>query len=221
MFSGRVLAGFMICLMVCLASCKGIQKENIIYQSDFENDSLTHILDGKIETFNGSKVLGRFSENGFNLRLKDIKPYDLLEISFDLYIHDTWDGNTAKPNGPDIWIMNINNWSAVYATFANGECIGCTQSYPVTHPSQVNNSFVFFDNRPNSNAIKTDLPGACEMAGTKGGTSMYRIVRTIEYAGTTLDLGCFAQLEDPDPANKNCKESWSVDNIRIKTIEFK
>jgi threonylcarbamoyladenosine tRNA methylthiotransferase MtaB len=34
-------------------------------------------------------------------------------------------------------------------------------------------------------------------------------------------IGCYAQLEDPDPANKNCNESWSVDNIVVKTIEFK
>jgi hypothetical protein len=34
-------------------------------------------------------------------------------------------------------------------------------------------------------------------------------------------VGCFAQLEDPDMDNKNCNESWSIDNIKIKTIEFK
>jgi hypothetical protein len=34
-------------------------------------------------------------------------------------------------------------------------------------------------------------------------------------------MGCYAQLEDPDKANKNCNKSWSVDNIQVKAIEFR
>lgn len=203
------------------ASCKGLQKETIIYSNDFEKDSLSNIIDGKIGEYNGSKVIGRYSESGFLLRLDSLPAHNMVQISFDLYIHDTWDGNTVKPEGPDIWIMNIDGWSAIYSTFANGLCNNCTQAYPVLQPSFVNNSFVFFNNKPNSNAIKTDLPGACKLKDFKGGTSMYRILRTIEHTGTTLDIGCFAQLEDPDKANKNCNESWSVDNIRIKAVEFR
>jgi hypothetical protein len=88
-------------------------------------------------------------------------------------------------------------------------------------PSFVNGVFNFFNNKPNSNAIRTDLPGACKLKDSKGGTSLYRILRTFEHTKSTLDIGCFAQLEDPDTANKNCNESWSVDNIVVKTIEFK
>lgn len=203
------------------SSCKGLQKETIVYQNDFERGNPSSIINGKTELYNGSKVLGRYSEGGFNLQLKDLWPHDMVQISFDLYIHDTWDGNAKGLDGPDIWIMNIDGWSAIYSTFVNGTCNNCSQSYPVLQPAFANNSFVFYPNKPNSNAIKTDLPGACKLKDTIGGTSMYRIVRTIEHRGSTLDIGCFAQLEDPDKANKNCNESWSVDNIRIKAIEFR
>lgn len=210
-----------ILIISFFASCKGLQKENIVYRNDFEGNNLSGIIDGKIGDYNGSKVIGRYSQSGFLLKLDSLPVHNMVQISFNLYIHDTWDGNASKPNGPDIWIMNIDGWSAVYSTFANGLCMNCSQAFPVLQPSQVNGAFVFFNNKPNSNAIKTDLPGACKLQDSKGGTSMYRILRTFDHTNSTLDIGCFAQLEDPDTANKNCNESWSVDNILVKTIEFR
>ncbi|MDP3467500.1 MAG: hypothetical protein Q8S11_04165 [Daejeonella sp.] len=210
-----------IILIISFASCKGLQKDTIIYKNDFEGGNLSGIIDGKIEDYNGSKVIGRYSQNGFLLKLDSLPKHNMVQISFDLYIHDTWDGNAAKPEGPDIWIMNIDGWSAIYSTFANGLCTNCSQAFPVLQPSHVNGGFVFFNNKPNSNAIKTDLPGACILKDTKGGTSMYKILYTFEHTQSTLDIGCYAQLEDPDPANKNCNESWSVDNMMVKTIEFR
>ncbi len=50
---------------------------------------------------------------------------------------------------------------------------------------------------------------------------MYRIQRTFNHTGSTLDLGCFGQVEDADPANKLCNESWSVDNMRITVYELR
>jgi hypothetical protein len=117
--------------------------------------------------------------------------------------------------------MNIDGFSDIYSTFANGLCSDCNQSYPITQPTVVNNILNFFNYKPNSNAIKTDLPGACELNAVKGGTSLYEIVRTFPHTNKNLELGCFAQFEDADTANKNCKESWSVDNIQVKTIEFR
>jgi hypothetical protein len=213
---------FLFVMAIFLVSCKGLQKDTVVYFNDFENDSLTSIIDGKIGEYKGSKVIGRYSQNGFLLRLDSLPIHNILQITFDLYIHDTWDGNSVKPEGPDIWIMNVDGWSAIYATFANGQFTNYTQSYPVLQPEyNPATGFKFFNNKPNSNAIKTDLPGACKLQNINGGTSMYRITRTIEHTTSTLDVGCFAQLEDPDMVNKNCNESWSVDNLKIKTIEFK
>lgn len=211
----------LLVLMAGLYSCKGVQKEKVLYNNNFESNDLTNIDNGKIELYNGSNVLGRYSENGFLLQLKGIQSHDMIQISFDLYIHDTWDGNSTGANGRDIWIMNIDGWSSIYSTFANGACANCTQSYPEPQPPFYNNVFNFAQNKPNSNAIKTNLPGACKLKDVEGGTSMYRIQRTFNHTAATLDLGCFGQLEDPDPANKNCNESWSVDNIKITAIEFK
>lgn len=215
-----LISALVVCL-VFLTACKGLQKETEVFSNDFEEGVPVNVVDGKVEQYNGSGVLGRYSQGGFVVKIKNLKAHNLIRFSFDLYIHDTWDGNTSGTDGRDVWIMNIDGGSNIYATFANGTCTNCTQSYPNPQPSFFNNIFNFALNKPNSNAIKTDLPGACKLKDVKGGTSMYRIQRTFEHTGSTLDLGCFGQLEDPDPANKNCNESWSVDNMRIAAIEFR
>ncbi|SKB93210.1 hypothetical protein [Daejeonella lutea] len=202
-----------------LNACKGIPRETEVFSSDFERGVPVNVINGKVEQYNGGGVLGRYSEGGFNVEVRGMKDHDMIKITFDLYIHDTWDGNAAGPDGKDIWIMNIDGGSNVYASFANGTCNNCTQSYPELQPPFFNGTFNFALNRPNSNAIKTDLPGACKLKDVKGGTSMYRIQRTFHHTSSSLDLGCFAGLEDPDKANKSCNESWSVDNMRITAID--
>lgn len=205
--------------LVVFSACKGIPEETEVFNSDFERGVPVNVVNGKVEQYNGGGVLGRFSEGGFNVEVRGIQAHDMIKITFDLYIHDTWDGNAAGLDGKDIWIMNVDGGSTIYTSFANGNCINCTQSYPELQPPFFNGTFNFALNRPNSNAIKTDLPGACKLKDVKGGTSMYRIQRTFHHTASTLDVGCFAGLEDADKQNKNCNESWSVDNMRIIAID--
>ncbi len=200
------------------SSCKGIPDKTEVFNSNFEREVPVNVVNGKIEQYNGTGVLGRYSQGGFKVEVKGMTEHDMIQITFDLYIHDTWDGNASSPEGKDIWIMNLNGGSLIYATFANGGCTNCTQSYPDAQPAFFNNLFNFALNKPNSNAIRTDLPGACALKDIKGGTSMYRIQRTFNHTASSLELACFAGLEDADIANKNCKESWSVDNMRITAI---
>lgn len=215
-----LLSAFIVCLAT-LCACKGVPRDTEVFNSDFERGIPVNVVNGKIEQYNGTGVLGRYTDGGFEVKVTGMKAHDMIKITFDLYIHDTWDGNTTGIDGRDVWIMNIDGWSDTYTTFANGSCTNCTQSYPERQPTFVNNAFNFVQNKPNSNAIKTDLPGACKLKDIKGGTSMYRIQRTFNHTESTLTLGCFGQIEDPDAANKNCNESWSVDNMRITAIELR
>ncbi|MES2872075.1 MAG: hypothetical protein V4708_00010 [Bacteroidota bacterium] len=215
------LSWTLLLCMVVLGACKGIPRETEVFNSDFDRGIPVNVVNGKVEQYNGTGVLGRYTDGGFNVEVKGIPSHDMIKITFDLYIHDTWDGNAAGPNGRDVWIMNIDGGSTIYSTFANGVCTNCTQSYPELQPPFSNNTFQFALNRPNSNAMRTDLPGACKLKDVKGGTSMYRIQRTFNHTGSTLDLGCFGQVEDADPANKLCNESWSVDNMRITVYELR
>ncbi len=202
---------------VLLSACvSNIGRPNVIYKNNFENGGTGNIANGRTDFFEGRKVLGRYYEGGFVLELSKIKPHDLIKVSFDLFIHDSWDGNADKPAGPDIWIMDLDKTNYIYTTFASGLCEGkaCnTQSFPKI-------SFPFTNNSANSNAIRTNLPGACSFRGKLGGTSMYRIERTAFHTSSTFSLGCFAQLEH-ESEDKACDESWSIDNLEITTVAYK
>ena len=68
---------------------------NFIYENNFENLDLNSIDGGDIINFNNTNVLGDFKIMILDLLffLEDIGEHDYVFISFDLYIHGSWDGN--------------------------------------------------------------------------------------------------------------------------------
>ena len=68
-------------------------KNEVVYENDFESLKLDNIDGGKIMKFNKTNVLGDYNNDGFTLFLENIGDHDYVFISFDLYIHGTWDGN--------------------------------------------------------------------------------------------------------------------------------
>ena len=68
-------------------------RNELVYENNFENSDLSKIDGGGISEFNGSKVMGDFNNDGFTLFLDNIGKHDYVFISFDLYVHGSWDGN--------------------------------------------------------------------------------------------------------------------------------
>lgn len=210
---------FLLATALVMVSCtKNLQKETIVYENDFEKGRTNGIHNAIITDFNGSKVLGRYNTGGFDLNIDSLPEHDLIEVSFDLNIHDNWRGNSSSglKDSSDIWIMNFDGNNERYTTFSNNRCENdsCNfQAYP--------GNFPFPANPAGANAIKTDLPGACALKGISGGTFKYRIKRTTYHNAVTFHLGCYAQLfahaQESDPL---CTASWSLDNLKIKTIKF-
>jgi hypothetical protein len=201
-------------VFVLFFSCKQqINKEVVIYNNDFETNSVSNITNGFVSQFNGSAVLGQYNRGYFTLSLNNLPSHDLITISFDLYIHDTWDGNKTEDDGPDIWQMMVDNKPYINSTFSNMACIAgnfCSpQSYPFNYPNSYNN--------PKTGAYRTDLPGICGSPGPNG-TTQYKITKTFTHTNTTLILQCLDKLIQYNTSNQKCDESWSVDNINIKAI---
>ncbi len=202
-------------LLFIAYSCKSrVQNEIVVYNNTFENSNLSGIVDGAITQFNNTSVLGQYNNGGFTLNVNDLPRHDLIIISFDLYIHDSWDGNKLTPNGPDVWKMLVDGNTYIDASFANESCIPgnfCPpQSYPLNYPNNYNN--------PKTGAYRTDLPGVCKLVNNPDGTTLYRIVKTFKHSDKALLLQCLDKLVQTDTATPKCDESWSVDNIIIKAI---
>lgn len=199
--------------LLLFASCKSkVQSSVSIYNNDFESRNLTGIEGAVITKYNGTNVLGTYNNSGFKLTVNNLPKHDLVTVSFDLYIHDSWDGNKTAPDGPDIWELLIDNNTYINTTFSNSGCQGgfCPpQSYPFDYPNSYNN--------PKTGAYKTNLPGFCANNGTVG-TTLYRITKTITHGANTITLSCLDKLVQTNSPDPKCDESWSVDNINIKAI---
>jgi len=207
-------AWLLVLLFVHLSCTKGLQKETVVYKNDFEKGTLKNINNGKIETYQGTKVLGRYAVGGFSFHIDSLPRHDLLQLSFDLYIHDNWEGNAADGSisGSDVWIMNIFGQNTMYTTFSNKICSGLNckyQGYPGTYP--------FVNNPPRSNAMDVDLPGACS---TQGNTTKYHFVRTMGYTGDSFVFDCACQFSQGSK-NDPCNKSWSIDNLQVKIIQLR
>nr|WP_068892638.1 hypothetical protein [Pedobacter panaciterrae] len=210
---------FFLCIILLGACAKDYRNQAEVYNNDFEQNNLVGISGGEIETFNNSKVLGRYNNGGFELSLTNLPEHDLIDISFDLYIHDSWEGNKPGQDdveGPDIWQLLVNNTVYINTTFSNIVCqpgYFCDpQSYPANYPN--------YNNNPKSGVSNRNLPGACSMAGVIGGTSLYKISKQIRHSDKQLLLKCLDKLVQKNVADPKCDESWSIDNLKIKAIRL-
>ena len=85
-------------------------RNELVYENDFESLDLSSIDGGDVMTFYNTNVLGDFNNDGFTLFLENLGDHDYVFISFDLYIHGSWDGNFngfSENDKPDLWVMEF------------------------------------------------------------------------------------------------------------------
>jgi hypothetical protein len=208
-------------LILMFSSCaKSVDQEALIYDNTFESNDVNGFTNGILTSFNSSIVLGNYNNDGFTLDIPNLPDHDIVDISFDLYIHDSWDGNIQLANdliGPDIWQFKVDNKLYVNTTFSNGDCLDgnfCPpQSYPADYPN--------FNNNPKSGASRVDLPGICSKIDAAEGSTLYKIHKTIDHSASSISIQCLDKLTQKDVNDPKCDESWSVDNIKIKVINLR
>ena len=79
----------LITLFSCSKSDELLQRNELVYNNDFESGNLDAIDGAQLMTFNNTTVLGNYNNDGFTLNLDNIGAHDFIYISFDLYIHDS------------------------------------------------------------------------------------------------------------------------------------
>lgn len=199
--------------MIPFSSCvKDLTKLKVVYQNDFEdyqlktiqvsgwlNGSFGDVPDIRIVDYNGNKVLGRFNNNIMQLTLTNLPIHTAISVQFDLYIHDKWKN--------DLWKMTFDGSDYLLTGFSNDSTI--QQAYPNWLAGGAAPSPAFSD------AFTNQLPGACRLANSSHGTSMYKMVRTILHTKNSFQFQCSDAI---NPFNDPCEISWSMDNLKITTI---
>ncbi len=154
-----------------------------------------------IRAYNGGSILGNMGAQQAILNLTGLAAHDFIKVDFDLYIHDTWDGNNVN-SGPDIFNMKVDGSSVINTTFSNWSFNPYNeQAYPSNIPA-TNPNF--------TGAIATNLPTACNGAVSTLSTK-YHISRTIAHSASSLQL-----LLEAVGIEVACNESWSIDNLVIQ-----
>ena len=184
-------------------------------------------------TFNNTTVLGDFNNDGFTLHLENTGEHDYVFISFDLYIHGTWDGNSnrfTENDKPDKWIMELDpdvdlikdiSRDRFVTTFSNSPCFSSyclKQSYPESYP---------FENNPKTGNSKFDLPKICKDSYFGGKSTLYKIEKGFKHSGNAIVIRFYDELYQPNAIDKDgvvqtkCDESWSLDNLKVRVISYK
>ena len=200
-------------VMLVFSGCrKTLQQEVMVYQNGFETNDLRQTAGVVIHSFNGNQMAGSYNKSGFNVELEGLQSHDYLKVSFDLYIHDYWDGNNTGNQevvtGADIWSMSVNKEAIIYTTFSSTVCntnYCLLQSYPQNYPKQ---------NDPGTGVVST-LPGLCAAGGV---TKVYHIEKLIRHDNSWALISFEDQLHQSNVIDQKCDESWSLDNLKISII---
>ena len=208
-------------------------RNELIFENNFETNNLDNIDGGGIMEFNNSNVLGNFNNDGFTLFLEDNDDHDYVFISFDLYIHGSWDGNFngfVDNDKADKWIIEFNPDMRLFkdpsadkfiTTFSNSPCwpnYCLRQSYPEPYP---------FENNPKTGHFKTNLSEICTNSFFGGKTTLYQIEKGFKSGGKNIVVRFYDELYQPNAIDKDgipqekCDESWSLDNLKIRVIKYR
>ena len=207
-------------------------RNEIIYENNFEEKNLKNIDGGGFIEFNNSTVLGNFNNDGFTLFLENVGSHDYVFISFDLYIHGSWDGNFngfPKNDQPDKWTIEFNPDMDLFkdpssdrfvTTFSNSPCWSnycLRQSYPESYP---------FEKNPKTGSYQVDLEEICTSSFFGGKTTLYKLEKGFKSSGNNIVVRFFDELYQPNAIDNNgvpqekCDESWSLDNLKIRAIQY-
>jgi len=226
--------------MIFFNSCSypELTRDELIYSNNFEDNKLDEIDGGVISEYNNNRVIGNFNNSGFTLHVNNLGKHDFIYITFDLYIHGSWDGNSngfnPKDHGfedqPDLWIMDLRpemlnfqslDFQRFQTTFSNSPCFPTfclKQSYPNSFP---------FTNNPKTSAQEINLTENCVSPGWNNQkTSLYKIEKGFDHSGDALIIRFHDKLFQPNAINAQgesiakCDESWSMDNIKIRVIAY-
>ncbi len=146
--------------------------------------------------------LGRFSADSVRLSLDGLPPHARTRITFDLYIIQSWDGNSPG-DGPDVLEVRVDRGPRLlYSSFSN-QGPSQQQSYPGTYgvdavPAQTGSA-----------AVNT--------LGYSFGTPMdstYHITRTFAHQDKSLTL-VFSGLNLQGVAD----ESWGLNNVKVEVLD--
>ncbi len=199
--------------MAVVNSCDDKLLERVtVYSAEYSTSGEGQISNAKWHEFNGDTVLGWYHNEEISLSLNNLPNHNTVEITVELLIHDSWDGNQEGVGGADYWFMLLDGEEIINTTFSNAPCGSnyCLyQSYPENHPRNLD---------PKTGALDTDLPGRCQYKDVPGWTSKYRITKLVKHEGPTMTIRLGDRLMQSNAPDPTCDESWSLSKMEVSAL---
>lgn len=199
--------------IVFFSSCADtLESEQVVYSNNFSKLDLAGFENGKLFIFQKDTVAGYYHNDEVAVNLSNLPSHNLLKVTIEILVHDSWDGNPDNISGPDYWFFGVDNQEVFRSTFSNSPCEStyCLyQSYPDNY---------FKQNEPKSGAIQTNMPGLCIFGAFANYTTRYSISQIIEHSNPTARIFMnseLKQLNSPDPV---CDESWSLAKVTVEAL---
>jgi hypothetical protein len=179
-----------LCALAAMAWTTAVKGDGTVpYFTDFEGTVGAEWSANQTDSATGfTRFAGRYSNSAITLSLTGLTPGTSYTVTWDLYVLDSWDGNS----GPDTFIVEADGTEKFHYTFSNynGDPPSQPQSYP---------------NQPDSGRVQIGFTGYVDA-----------IYRSLEVAFTpTASTGEIrfrgASLQDISD------ESWGIDNVSVKT----
>jgi hypothetical protein len=167
----------------------------LMYSNDFQaaagpewsSSSLTTAPSGT------QRFLGRFGAEAITLTLSNLPPHSKINVGFDLYIVEDWDGSD-RSGQRDTWAFSIDAGSALlHASFSNST--GGMQSYPAA---------------PADGSFPAQTGAAATNTLGYTADSIYRLNFTVGHVGSSGRIRFEGHASQP-----LSRQSWGLDNIRV------
>lgn len=208
------LKGLLLALLVvlCFTSCfKSLTQLLVIYENNFDDydqkgiKTYAYVAGGqvndiKIVKFNGNPVLGTFNNASIEISLPNLPEHTAISVSFDLFIHDMWRN--------DLWKFTFDGNDYRLTGFSNDPTVQQSYPNPIGNGSALSPAM--------TGTANNNLPGACALATSAHGTSMYKIEQTILHSGSSFVFSC---SDAGSYAYQTCNRTWSIDNLKITMIK--
>src|SRR5689334_4395948 len=118
--------------LVTASSLVSVAQAGVVYTELFEGQVGPEWSSNAVSAtpVGNRNFLGQFGAQEVQLSLTGLAAHQSVGIDFDLFIINTWDGNSVA-NGPDTWSFSANGLPLLNTTFRNiypGDVL--TQAYP-------------------------------------------------------------------------------------------
>lgn len=199
-FYNRALSTTEIQSIFNAGSAGKCQTLNSVYCQNFEGSvgSEWSTQQTSVTPIGNRKFLGEFGNNTSTLSLNGLPAHNEIEVSFDLFVLRSWDGNGSYG---EIFNLTAQPNQTILNTTFSSQAANNRQSYPDNYPG---GDYPALTGAIEHNTLGYLFNGSAE-------DSVYHITKTFSHTGNTIQLD-FSGINLEDLGN----ESWGIDNVCIR-----